>query len=587
MRYLALATDYDGTLAHHGRVDEPTLGALEHFRGSGRRLILVTGRELDELLGVFPRIDLFDRVVAENGALLYRPSGREEKVLGERPPDAFVEELRRRGVGPISVGRVIVATWEPHEAAVLETIRDLGLELQVIFNKGAVMVLPSGVNKATGLAEALEELGLSPHNTVGVGDAENDHAFLARCECSAAVANALPTLKDRADLVTRADHGAGVVELIEGLLTDDLGTVAPRLGRHAILLGRRHDEQDERIDPYGVNVLVAGTSGSGKSRLTSGLLERFAESHYQFVVVDPEGDYSTLEGAVVLGDPHHVPTVEEVLDLLGPPCQNVVVNLLGIALEHRPSFFQGLLPHLQGLRARTGRPHWVVVDEAHHLLPTTWVPAPLTLPRELRGVLFITVHPESIAPAILSSVDLLAAVGERPDRTIRAFCEAIKRPPPKLGETALDKGESLVWRREVDEPVRVRIAPPRSEHSRHSRKYAEGNLGPDRSFVFRGPEGKLHLRAQNLVLFLQMAEGVDDETWMFHLRNGDYSTWFREGIKDDDLSSEAERIEKELRDASAEESRAGIREAIEKRYTLPSERPSGDVTPEATGMDRH
>ena len=218
MRYLALATDYDGTLAHDGRVDEPTLAALERLRESGRKLILVTGRELDELLGIFPQIDLFDRVVAENGALLYRPETREEKVLGERPPDAFVEALRERGVEPISVGRVIVATWEPHETAVLEAIRDLGLELQVIFNKGAVMVLPSGVNKATGLAAALDELGLSPHNVVGVGDAENDHAFLTLCEFAAAVANALPMLKERADLVTRGDHGAGVVELIDQLI---------------------------------------------------------------------------------------------------------------------------------------------------------------------------------------------------------------------------------------------------------------------------------------------------------------------------------------------------------------------------------
>ena len=202
MRYLALATDYDGTLAKDGHVDEPTLAALERFRDSGRRLILVTGRELDELLGIFPQVDLFERVVAENGALLYRPAGREEKLLGEPPPPALVEAIRKRGVSPLSVGRGIIATVEPHQGAILEAIRELGLEWQVIFNKGSVMVLPSGVNKATGLSAALEELNLSPHNVVGVGDAENDHAFLALCEFSAAVANALPTVKERADFVT-------------------------------------------------------------------------------------------------------------------------------------------------------------------------------------------------------------------------------------------------------------------------------------------------------------------------------------------------------------------------------------------------
>src|SRR5262249_9195788 len=155
------------------------------------------------------------QVVAENGALLYTPASREEKRLAEPPPPEFVARLRELGVGPISVGRVIVATWTPYEAAVLRTIRDLGLELQGVFNKGAVMVLPAGVNKASGLKAALRAMGMSPHEVVGVGDAENDHAFLSICESGVAVSNALPALKERADLVTRGDHGAGVAELID------------------------------------------------------------------------------------------------------------------------------------------------------------------------------------------------------------------------------------------------------------------------------------------------------------------------------------------------------------------------------------
>ena len=233
MRYVALASDYDGTLAEDGNVSTQALEALERVRDSGRRLVLVTGRELDDLLRVFPRIGLFDRGVAENGALLYRPYTGEERLLGARPPDVFVEELRRRGVEGISVGRVIVATWEPYETTVLETIRDLGLELQVIFNKGAVMVLPEGVNKATGLVAALDDLGLSPHNTVGVGDAENDHAFLNLCGCAVAVANALPSLKERVDWVTDRPRGEGVQEVIEHLLDDDLASLCPRLRRES------------------------------------------------------------------------------------------------------------------------------------------------------------------------------------------------------------------------------------------------------------------------------------------------------------------------------------------------------------------
>lgn len=227
MRYLALCTDYDGTIAHHGVVDEPTIDALTRLRESGRKLVMVTGRELHELISVCPRLDLFDLVVAENGALLYTPATKEEKVLTDPPLPAFVAALQARGVHPLSVGKTIVATWEPHENAVLEVIRDLGLELQVIFNKGAVMVLPSGLNKATGLKVALKQLNLSAHNAVGIGDAENDHTFLGICECAVAVGNALPSVKEQADFVTVGTHGTGVTQLIEEILADDLASREP------------------------------------------------------------------------------------------------------------------------------------------------------------------------------------------------------------------------------------------------------------------------------------------------------------------------------------------------------------------------
>jgi hydroxymethylpyrimidine pyrophosphatase-like HAD family hydrolase len=571
MRYLALATDYDGTLAHDGKVSDETWDAVRRLRDSGRKVLLVTGRELDDLEKTCPHLDRFDRVVAENGGLLYCPAERKQQPLAPPPPEKFVRALRDRGVGPISVGRTIVATWEPHETTVLKTIHDLGLELQVIFNKGAVMVLPAGVNKATGLAHALKGMRLSPHNVVGVGDAENDHAFLALCECAVAVSNALPGVKEHADLVTRGDHGKGVVELIDGLLADDLRDLEPRLTRHHVLLGHRPDGAEERVAPYGASLLVAGLSGSGKSTATTGLLERLADAGYQFCVIDPEGDYQNLQEAVVVGTPATAPVVEEVLQLLRDTGQNLVVNLLGIPLSDRPTYFAGLLPHLQELRAQTGRPHWLVIDEAHHLLPATWEPAPVSLPQQLEGLLMITVHPDAVSTAVLDRVTTAVAVGDRPDETLARFAAAIGEPPPAGAPAELEKGEVLVWKRGPgrEPPFRLRVDPGHTERRRHSRKYAEGELPPDRSFYFRGPEGKLNLRCHNLALFLELADGVDDDTWLYHLRRGDYSHWFREGFKDRDLAAEAARVEKRP-GLSAAQSRAEVRAAVERRYTLPA-----------------
>ncbi len=155
MRYVAVATDYDNTLASDGRVCPETVGALERLLQSGRKIILVTGRLLPDILDIFPEIGLCERVVADNGAVLYRPATREHTMLAPRIPQEFVDELRRRQVPELSVGDSIVGTVRPHELTVLETIRDLGLELQVIFNRDAVMVLPGGINKASGLVAAL------------------------------------------------------------------------------------------------------------------------------------------------------------------------------------------------------------------------------------------------------------------------------------------------------------------------------------------------------------------------------------------------------------------------------------------------
>jgi hydroxymethylpyrimidine pyrophosphatase-like HAD family hydrolase len=567
MRYQALATDYDGTLAHHGRVSEKTVASLRSFLASGRRLIMVTGRELPELLDIFPQIDLFEWVVAENGGLLYRPSTKEEKPLGEAPPPPLVEALAAKKVEPISYGRSIIATWEPHEATVLETIRELGLEWQVIFNKGAVMVLPAGVNKASGLTAALKEMQLSPHNVVGVGDAENDHAFLRLCEFSVAVANALAAVKETADMATSADHGDGVSQLIEAVLDDDLASYEPKLARHHLVLGEA-GEMQVRIPSHGRTVLVCGPSASGKSTLTTRLVEALEEQKYQFCLFDPEGDYENFAGAVVFGGAKSPPTGEEVLQLLSKPEANAIVNFTGMKIPDRPAMFLELLGPMLQMRSRTGRPHWLIMDEAHHLMPADWLPPGGVLPQDITNIAMITVHPELLAKSLLEQVDALLITGKEADEMLTTFCEAADLAKPDVDLPILEPGEVILWSPQDGEaPTKFKAIKGKTELKRHRRKYAEGELPPERSFYFRGPERKLNLRAQNLTIFLQLAEGVDDQTWQHHLQQGDYAKWFEEGLKDRDLAAEADRVAA-LPDLSPDESRAMFRAAIERDYIV-------------------
>jgi hydroxymethylpyrimidine pyrophosphatase-like HAD family hydrolase len=568
MRYHVLAADYDGTLAHHGKIDAPTWDAVRRLRASGRKAIMVTGRELDDLLSILEFPELFDRIVAENGAIVYEPATHQVRMVDNAtpPPPELVEDLARRGVVPLSVGRAIVATREPHQDTVLDAIHDLGLELEIIFNKGAVMVLPSSVNKSTGLRRALDELGLSPHNVVGVGDAENDHALIDACECGAAVANALSTLKRHADIVLERGHGGGVAELIDRMIDDDLASVA--LPRRRLLLGHT-PEGPVTLNPYRSNIMICGTSGGGKSTLATGLLERLDQQSYQFAIVDPEGDFMALDLSIGLGSGRHAPDIQEVLDVLRKPNDNVSVHLLGAALEHRPEYFMRLLPALGDLRSRTGRPHWLVVDETHHLLPVGWDPAE-ELALWPHGMIYITVHPRLVTRAVLASLDTLIVIGEDIERSILEVCGILNLEPPAFAATGkLPTGKALVWRVGSRHTQLVASEPPKTERTRHVRKYAEGDLGKARSFYFRGPDDRLKLKAHNLQLFVLLSAGVDEETWHFHARNHDYSTWIRNEVKDRDLADEVERLEK-----AAQPSRTAICAAIERRYTLPVDRPS-------------
>ena len=569
MRFAAVAIDYDGTLAKDGIVHPSTVTALERLVASGRKFILVTGRMLSELLPLFPQATLCARIVAENGAVLYRPSTRDQRLLADPASPALIEVLKRRGVRPLDVGDSIIATVRPHEVPIMEAIRDLGLEHHVIFNRESVMVLPPGINKATGLAAALEELQLSPHEVVGIGDSENDHALFQASELAVAVASAVPTLRDAADWVTVQDNGAGTAEAVLALVADDMAGQAKRSTRHLIKLGKNRTDHAVTMSPVGENLLIAGTSGSGKSTLAHALLEQLIDQGYQTCVIDPEGDYPSMEKMIIFGNSQRGPTAAEIITALENPTAHVIVNLVGLPLEDRPAFFLELLPKLQERRLLTGRPHRILVDEAHHLLPKTWS-ATREFTRDLQSMLFVTVHPDRLAPEVLKSIDLAVAVGHDPVATLQSIASHQGRRTTAESDGELKAGEALLWHRAGDRPAeKLLTALPRAERQRHRRKYAEGELPPDRSFYFRGPDGKLNLRAQNLIMFRQLAEGVDDETWLHHLRQGDYSHWMETAIKDPSLAQIVHEVE-DMPDLSAHDSRKRVANAIEERYTLPA-----------------
>jgi len=565
-----LACDYDGTIADGGRCSPDVVEALARVRESGRKVLLVTGRMLPDLRSVCPDVDrMFDAVVAENGALLYFPETREARALGGTPEPALVEELRRRGV-PFDLGSSIIATTEAYADASLAAIRDTGVERTLVFNKGALMLLPGGVTKGTGLDAALTVLALSAHNMVSIGDAENDHAFLAMSECAVAVADAIPALRERADYVTRAPGPRGVIEFLQEHLVNDLAALIPRLTRHRLIIGETGDGESVTIAPHEGRLLIVGPSASGKSTLTGLLVERLLESGRSVLLIDPEGDYQSfaeLERVVVLGGSSErvLPTPDELRQLLHQPRTSLVLNLSAMTRAEKVGYAIKALGAVALVRSTTGLPHWLILDEAHHIVPADGSPVAELLRAGAESLCMSTLDVSELAPEVRGLPNVVAAT-ELAAFTAATRAAASGRPPALAGPPLAQGEAAIAFLGAESRAQRFRVGKRRVQHRRHVRKYTEGELPPDRSFYFRGPAGALNLRASNLVRFVELAEGVDEPTWAWHLRQHDYSTWARQQIKDDELAGALAAVE--TANLPPAESRRRALDEIRARYTV-------------------
>lgn len=554
MRFTVLACDYDGTIARDGHVDDETAWDLGRVRTSGRRLVLVTGRDLPTLRSVCPHLDLFDVVIAENGALLYQPEDGSEHPLAEPPPAELVERLRSSDV-PVAVGRAVVFTWRPNEAAALEAIAELGLGHQVILNRQAVMVVPPGVTKGTALLTALDQLHMSPHNTIAVGDAENDHDLLAVAACGVAVGDAVPALTARADRVTARPGPEGTRELVSALLADDLASWG--VGAAPVPLGSDDGGEPVGWVPGDASMLVTGGSGSGKSTLLAALVEQLMAARYQTVVVDPEGDFEDLPGAITVGGPDSLPPIDETTQLVEEGTLATVVSLVAVPMEDRPSVIREVLTRLVEIGGRRGRPHAVVVDEAHHAFPVDASVDADTLPA---GLVLVSNALPRLQREVLAGLETVVAVGEDSAAMLEGVAETLGVALP-AGDAA---GEAVAWR--LDSGELTRFAPVAATHRRrrHSAKALAGDVGDGQRLVVTGPDGALSLEVRNLSEMVRIAEGVDDATWSHHLRRGDWAGWVRAVIDDGELADAIDTIA--AKDLDPDAGRSALRDEVSARY---------------------
>jgi hydroxymethylpyrimidine pyrophosphatase-like HAD family hydrolase len=415
MRYVVLAAGFDGTLARDGRCDERCIDALRELSATGRKLILVTGRELRPLLEIFPEARLFDYIVAENGAVLHRTATRQSEILGQAPPEILLQELRRQHIAPLSVGSSIITTMAQHADAARTALRKLKLHLdyELVSNDEMLFILPPGVDKASGINEALRELGVSRHNLVAIGNGDNDLPLFASAEHAVAVSNSSEAVKHAADRVTAGAYCEGFLELARDLVATDLSHAEPR---RRLVLGRDEDQHEVTLSPCQDSVLVSGADETLRTIICNRLLEQLMQQDYQCCVIgadrnmpvaSPRGVFAGLSS---WGTAHEAPRLTDVLTALEQPTRSIEINLAALPAETRPVFIDALLLQLQALHDRAGRPHCILIHHADRFL--TGVQAGTAI-RRLSEVTMIYSSAEAglLPRAILEDVKLTISTG--------------------------------------------------------------------------------------------------------------------------------------------------------------------------------
>jgi hypothetical protein len=254
--------------------------------------------------------------------------------------------------------------------------------------------------------------------------------------------------------VTRETHGDGVLEVIADLIESDLARTPPKAPRRLVTLGK--DAHGARIafPTAGVSMVVAGRARSGKTALVRGLVARACTMGYQFCVIDTRGDYLDFSPAVVLGSRDHAPEVMEVLTALEKPEIDAVVALCGLPSGARPAFITDLVRRLGALQEATGRPHWIVVDEAQQALPARGLKDEVAL-EPAENTIYVSREAAHLPADLLAGANAIVASGDGAGEELEAI--AAPKPPEALRDP--HQGEALVWsRRAGTAPMLVELA---------------------------------------------------------------------------------------------------------------------------------
>jgi hydroxymethylpyrimidine pyrophosphatase-like HAD family hydrolase len=579
MKFSALALDYDGTIATDGVFDPAVREAVGEVRQRGIVVILVTGRRLADLHAVGGDLTCFDAIVGENGAVLEFPASGRHIVIGHRPSPAFLDEVQRRAI-PFIAGECVLEADAQWAGPMLEVIRSLEQPLILAFNRGRLMILPQAMGKSTGLRHALFSLRISIHNTIGVGDAENDHDLLDACEVGVAVAWGSPALRAVADEVIAGPGPPAVADYIRRV-SQQPRLSAGQMGRRRLVLGHEHNGEELSLAIRGRTVLIAGEPGTGKSWLAGLLCEQSILQGYCLCIIDPEGDYRSLEalpGVITLGGDDPPPQARELIRALRHPDVSIVVDLSKITHREKREYLRTLLPLLVTLRRSTGLPHKILLDEAHYFLGGDEVSR--LIDPELAGYIFVTYRVSSLPAPVRQTADAVVMVTRETDpeesRTLLAMCRP--RPcggvsPDVFRDLSTTEAALLPGAEEAHDQIRrFQLAPRLTAHVRHRTKYLDMPVLESQAFVFTG-DGRPGARARTLKEFTGLLATLPADRLAGHFRRHDFSRWIEDVFRDRPLAAHIQKVETRVQSDDPREVADAVGQAIRARYETAVTRP--------------
>lgn len=577
MKFNVLALDYDGTIADHGRLNPAVALAIRDARKRGIKVILNTGRILSDLRKVMHEDDLFDAIVSENGAVLSFPNGW-TRVLGRPASREVLSEFCNEGI-KIAFGDCIVEADASASQKMTQIIRRLQLPLMLVYNHGRVMVLPQGITKASGLHTALDTMRLSVHNCIGIGDGENDHSLLDACEIGVAVSWGSKALQNMADHVLEGDGPEALADYIREV--SRARYLPPQRARDRRMLLGRIAATPVKTSILGRSILVTGDPKTGKSWIGGLLAEHLILHGYCLCVIDPEGEYSSLEllPDVVVFNDAEPPRLSDVRRALQHPDTSIVIDLSSLSHEKKQAYNRELLPMLEKLRQESGLPHWIVLDEAHYFLNQS-VPETAT-DFQLGAYVLITYRPSQLHPDYLSAKGtVLTTTLTHPDEVATLVrlrgSEAREEDWIQLLGSLNIHEAAIIHRSDTTDqlPQRFTLAPRLTNHVRHRSKYIDVPMSPRRAFHFTCNGQNFGSPARSLKEFVNLLVRVPVSSIHQHARQGDFSRWIAGVLGDQALASSIHDLEKQFQKGKITGLTEALNKAIIERYDLPEQVPA-------------